>query len=67
MELASQNLLQYSDHRSQIFNKYLNRSTFMIFVKSQSFEKNCQIHTVISEVQFKILPNATIKSQSFAL
>ena len=63
MQLASQNLLQFWDlHRAQLFNQYLNRSTFMIFEKKiPSFEKKLSImRMLISDVQFRIeFPNAT--------
>ena len=72
MQLASQSLLQYWDlNIAQVFNEYLNRNILMIFGKSRSFEKNCQIHvkhTLISDENFEIeFPNATSQSKSFAL
>ena len=52
IQLASQNLSQYWDlHRAQIFNQYLNRSTFMIFGKSRSFEKTVKYMLNISLFQ----------------
>ena len=54
MQLANQNLLQYSDlDGPQLFNYCLNKNIFMIFDKSGLFEKKLS-NKVISDVLFRI-------------
>ena len=62
MQLANQNLLQYSDLDGlQDFNQYINRNIFMIFGNSGSFEKGYEMqvkYNLISDVLNKKNPSA---------